>query len=185
MPQIGDTKIGRDIGKGNSSHRFMWVACNDCGKERWVHSPKGIPENLICIDCRNKKFRVASLNLNKGKHAKIYKGGFKTKQGYKIVYLRPDDFFHPMANRTGYVMEHRLVMAKSLGRNLHLWEIVHHKNHIKDDNRLENLQLVSSDKHKQITRLEERIKKLESTIQQLKAENKRLADVSGQSFKRL
>jgi hypothetical protein len=68
------------------------------------------------------------------------------------------------------VMEHRLVMAKSLGRNLHLWEIVHHKNHIKDDNRIENLQLVSDDKHKQITIMEQRIKLLENKVAQLETE---------------
>ncbi len=62
-------------------------------------------------------------------------------------------------------------MAKSLGRCLHPFEIVHHKNHIRGDNRIANLQLISDDRHKQLTIMEERIKFLESRVTTLEVEN--------------
>ena len=97
-----------------------------------------------------------------------------TSLGYVLVRLYPDDFFYPMVQKKGYVLEHRLVVARALGRNLHPWEVVHHKNHIKKDNRFENLQLANDLGHKQLTLLEDKIDSLAKEIRLLRFENKQL-----------
>ncbi len=166
LPQLGDTTI-----RGKSYCKWVWHACVDCGKERWVFLLHGNPLNLRCTKCAAKertKERYGPLH-----HA--WGGGRrKTRYGYVRVWVSADDFFFPMCHEKrmhgGYVMEHRLVMAKSLGRNLHLWEIVHHKNGVKDDNRIENLRLISIDGHLQLTKLETMIHQKERKIKELMEE---------------
>lgn len=176
MPDIGMVKKASELGRGGD-HTYIWHACPDCGEGRWVRFIYGQPEYVRCISCSQKvRFRnpearsklMLNLNHKPGRANHNWKGGsFKNRYGYIEVALQPDDFFFPMANRSGYVREHRLVVAQSLGRCLHPWELVHHRNHKRGDNRLKNLQLVLPDTHRQITMLEDTVKRLKERIKAL------------------
>jgi hypothetical protein len=52
------------------------------------------------------------------------------------------------------ILQHRYVMEKHLGRRLRPDEHIHHRNGIRDDNRLENLQVVTRSEHNRITHAE-------------------------------
>lgn len=80
--------------------------------------------------------------VRRGANHGSWKGGrIAAPGGYTALLVAPDDALAVMRNCMGYVLEHRLVMARSLGRPLTKTETVHHINGIKVDNRIENLQL--------------------------------------------
>ena len=54
---------------------------------------------------------------------------------------------HPNATKYGYVLEHRVVIENHLGRLLNSDEVVHHINHNKKDNSVENLEVTTVSKH--------------------------------------
>ncbi len=79
------------------------------------------------------------LNIAMEKNPRWKGGRIIDKNGY--IYIKAPS--NPMANYQGYVFEHRLIMSKHIGRPLKSKEVVHHINHIKNDNRIENLELNS------------------------------------------
>jgi DNA-binding CsgD family transcriptional regulator len=81
-------------------------------------------------------------NVASGETHGSWKGGKIVINGYIAVRVDNNSPYRDMQLRAdGYVLEHRLVMAQSLGRPLTDVETVHHINGDKLDNRLENLQL--------------------------------------------
>jgi hypothetical protein len=78
--------------------------------------------------------------------------GTINKHGYRQVQAKG----HPNAWRTGYIFEHVLIMSSHLKRPLTNHERVHHKNGIRHDNRIENLELWSKS-HPYGQRVEDKI----------------------------
>ena len=143
---VSTTYLAKNIGKKGTA-RYSFLPCSLCGIERWVEIRHGEPRSSVCSDCRY-------LLTNKSR-----KGGKNMNQDYVSVWLYKNDFFAPMitkrslSKRGGYVFEHRLVMAKHLGRCLQPWELVHHKGirytgiENKSDNLIDNLKLTTRGSH--------------------------------------
>lgn len=119
----------RRVGIHAGTRKPTWLCRCDCGNEKII--PSHSLMNGLTKSCGCDQYKSGE------KHPR-WKGGRQlTKDGYVFVYA-PDN---QMANSKGYVLEHRLNMANKLGRPLRKNETPHHKNGIRDDNRLRNLEL--------------------------------------------
>jgi len=149
-PQVGDTAGDWQIGRRSPSgvqRKYRWTACVDCGWERWViigYGRRWAPSPR-CRKCANR--RQAETPRVGPENGRWAGGRYVMKTGYVTVWVSPDD---PMSAMIGpgqnsrHVLEHRLVMARELGRPLRRREVVHHRNGVRSDNRIENLQLFPS-----------------------------------------
>ena len=101
--------------------------CPGCGYKK-------LKDSTLCNDCRL---------AQRGEESISWRGGScYTKSGYVIRYCKD----HPRVihSKSKYIYDHILVMENAIGRHLTNKETVHHKNGIRDDNRIENLELWAS-----------------------------------------
>lgn len=88
--------------------------------------------------CRNYRRKRAGIDVSLPAMRKPPGTGHLDKNGYVILH-RPG---HPnCTTKGGKIAQHTFVMSEYLGRPLMKHENVHHKNGIRSDNRIENLEL--------------------------------------------
>ena len=104
---------------------------------------------MLNIDRSTFRYNLKKLNitpkLKQGEWSNKHKqfiGKTKTTYGYVLIKKRN----HLSCDKQGYVRRSHLVMEDFIGRLLKKEEVVHHINGIKDDDRIENLRLFTSDK---------------------------------------
>lgn len=114
--------------------------CARCGKPMTLR-PSEMVKQFCSWECKvAAKYKNALDRTHNGKPARL------THEGYVKVWA-PE---HPNAS-SGWVLEHRLLMEKQIGRLLTSEEEVDHINSDRADNRIENLQVLSRGAHRRKT----------------------------------
>jgi len=113
--------------------KAVWKCKCDCGNTIDVTSSQLVQRGTKSCGCWR---REAPKKRSKGKYDSDWR--WESPRGYVYLY-KPN---HPNSGKhNGQVAEHVYVMSEYLKRPLKKGESVHHKNGIRNDNRIENLEL--------------------------------------------
>jgi len=124
------------------AQKRRWAAMTPEQHKQVIENLKRAHKHTPCPEERKRMLR----EKYSGPNSFAWKGGrHVTKAGYVYIYAPDCPFANRRPGRKGYVLEHRMVMSKMLGRPLDRYDIVHHKNRIKSDNRPENLEHLRGD----------------------------------------
>lgn len=146
----GQSYVKKSIREKYCSYQCVRKFHNKKQVERRKTDPEFAEKHRISENKRKKNkyytdpvFRAKRLRRPGAKHLqcarldKLRKYKYANRQGYILIW-NPE---HPNSHRSGRIMEHIFVMSEYLKRPLEKDERVHHKNGVRDDNRIENLEL--------------------------------------------
>lgn len=133
----------------NGKNHFCSIKC----KSTYQKTQKGKRANkTICLIC-NKEYFVRPSQQNRRKTC--------SKKCFSILLSRKIGELHPRwkggiwLSKKGYIYKgkkllHRLIMEDNLNQELESYEVVHHINGNKQDNRLENLEVLTRNEHSKL-----------------------------------
>lgn len=128
----------------NTNNSRIRLPCGFCKKQlsRFPSQIRGKPWGIFC----NKGCLGLFNSKRKGTISARFKTGSKKDRKYILVMAG----WHPKKNDRGYVYLHRLIVEARLGRFLTDNEIVHHKDEDPENNRWDNLEIMTQSEHARI-----------------------------------
>jgi len=145
--------------KSKSNEHASLVKCPVCKKCRTVKNSYIFNQKSknkwtgCCLSCLAKKRNAGwaeSYHPSYKGHKKITSDGYVSVSMKSLRGTSDYELAEPMSYKNGNIkriLEHRLVMARKLVRPLNIGEIVHHKNGVKTDNTISNLELLTTTSH--------------------------------------